>query len=265
MRLVRTFAVLAAALALVCVFSGQREYAAAQTTPSNPILLELFTSEGCSSCPPVDEWANRIDTTQPVAGSEIIVLNEHVDYWDHDGWKDPYSSADLTVRQRGYGQRLGLKDVYTPQVILDGDNELHLADQNQVNQTFAKLATAPMVAVKIDSLKVEAGKPGVVQGRVAVDTNTQERGDVYVAVALDHAESDVSKGENSGHHLAYVAVVEDLTKIGKLEKGKSFAHDFTVKVKQGVDAKNLRVVAFVQEPDYGKVIGAAMESGKGKE
>lgn len=260
-RFVRFFAALAAVLTLTCVFSGGPEYAAdAQTGAQHPVLLELFTSEGCSSCPPVDDWAKRLDSTQPLAGSQIIVLSEHVDYWDHDGWKDPYSSALLTERQRAYGQKLGLRDVYTPQVILDGSTEVHLNDQNQVDHDFARAAaTAPAVSVRIDSIEIEAGKPGILRGRVAVDANPQERGDVYVATALDHAESDVLKGENGGHHLSYVAVVEDLTKIGKLEKGKSFEHDFSVKLKQGVDAKNLRIIAFVQEPDYGKVIGAAME------
>jgi hypothetical protein len=257
-RFMKPIAVLITVLALTCVFSRQREVTAASDA-RYPVLLELFTSEGCSSCPPADAWVQKLDSDQPIASAQIIVLSEHVDYWDHDGWKDPYSSGLLTERQRDYAQNLGLQDVYTPQLILDGTTELHLSDAKGVQQAFDKADTAPAVSVRINSVAVDAGNPSTLRGRVQVDANPKEHGDVYVATALDHADTQVLKGENGGHHLSYVGVVEDLTKIGKLEKGKSFEHDFDVKLKPGVDPKNLRVIAFVQEPNLGKVIGAAME------
>ena len=257
-RFVRIFAVLTAVLAFTCVFSRQREDAAG--APNNaryPILLELFTSEGCSSCPPADDWVQKLDSTQPISGAQIIVLSEHVDYWDHDGWKDPFDSAALTERQSAYAQKLGLPDVYTPQVILDGTSELHLNDNQGIQQAFLKADTAPAVSVRIDSVNIDGG---ILQGRVQVDGNSQEHsGDVYLVTALDHADTQVLKGENGGHHLSYVAVVEDIAKLGKLDKGKSFEHDFNVKLKPGSDPRNVRVIAFVQEPNFGRVIGAAME------
>lgn len=260
-RFLSFLVIFTAVLMFVCVFSRQREDA--EGSPSDtryPVLLELFTSEGCSSCPPADDWVQKLDSEQPISSEQIIVLSEHVDYWDHDGWKDPFDSAALTERQNGYAQRLGLHDVYTPQVILDGTSELHLNDKQGIEDAFARANTSPAVSVRIDSVKFEDGRPGTVQGRIEVDGGSQEHsGDVYVVTALDHADTQVLKGENGGHHLSYVAVVESISKIGKLEKGKSFERDFSCKLKSGTDPKNLRVIAFVQEPDFGKVIGAAME------
>ncbi|MGC2161466.1 MAG: DUF1223 domain-containing protein [Silvibacterium sp.] len=257
----RLFAVLATVLALTCVFGGEREQAAgAQDATQHPVLLELFTSEGCSSCPPTDEWLQRVDASQPIPGVQVIVLSEHVDYWDHDGWKDPYSSELLTARQREYVDGLHLRDVYTPQLILDGSSELLLNDVQKTTKALEDAAATPGVSVRIDSVKVAAGNPHVLEGRIEVDPRSQGHGgDVYVATAIDHVTTKVLSGENGGHELTNVAVVEDLVKIGKLEKGKSFAQDFQVKLKPGSDPANLRVVAFVQEPHLGTVLGAAME------
>jgi hypothetical protein len=247
--------------------SGRPAPALAPDSPRTPILMELFTSEGCSSCPPVDNWVAQIDATQPVRNAEIIVLSEHVDYWDHDGWKDPFSSAAITDRQKAYVQNLGLSDVYTPQIIVDGDAELKPADPQQTSQGLTRAAGAPTIPVRIDSAAVGAGSPGVLTGRIEADGSGQKKNaDVFVAVALDKTLTDVLAGENNGHKLTNIAVVKEMVKVGKLEKGKSYDQPFTVKLWPDADPANLRVVAFVQESGPGRVVGAGMtkEIGKGQ-
>jgi hypothetical protein len=226
---------------------------------AHPILVELFTSEGCSSCPPADALLEKLDSTQPVSGAQLIVLSEHVDYWDHDGWKDPNSSAALTERQEAYVHALGLSDAYTPQLIVDGTRILPTGDARQFIKLFQDEAAAPKVPVRIDDVSADAGKPDVLHAHIEADGISGDRSaDVYVAVALDRVESQVLRGENGGRHLTHVAVVVQLTKIGKVQKGKSFDDTVQLKLKPGTDPQNVRIVAFVQEPGPGKLLGAAM-------
>ncbi len=227
-------------------------------TAASPVLIELFTSEGCSSCPPADAFLKKMDVSQPLPGAQLIVLSEHVDYWNHDGWKDPYSSSSLTDRQSAYSHALGKSEVYTPQMIVDGTVELRLADPHQIGRTLAQAAAGPTIPVRIDSVTVE-NNPPVVRARIETDAASEkQKADVYLAIALDHAESQVLRGENTGRHLTHVAVVEYLKKLGSLEAGKDFNQDFQTRLKPGIDPANIRIIVFVQESGPGKVLGAAL-------
>ena len=252
--------VVCVSLIMACIASTAPSQTAETTNSRTPILIDLFTSEGCSSCPPADLWLQRVDVTQPIPGAQMIVLSEHVDYWDHDGWKDPYSLALLTDRQSSYVRALGLSAAYTPQAIVNGKSELQLNEPQQTSQVLKKAASAPQIPVIISALSVEGSAPLVLRAHINVDGGREKRNvDIFAAVALDHAESHVAHGENGGKHLTHVAVVQELLRIGKLEKGKVFNENVQVKLRPNMDPKNLRFVVFVQEPDYGKVLGATLQ------
>jgi hypothetical protein len=251
---------LVALFVITCVLVGNRVVGADTGDHDTPsILVELFTSEGCSSCPPADAALQKMDVSQPIPGARVIVLSEHVDYWDHDGWKDPYSMHLLTDRQSAYAHALGLGDVYTPQFIVDGRSELR-GDSQRASQVFQEAAAGAKIPVHINWVKFEGAAPAIVHAQIEIEgASAKHNADVYAALALDHAESQVLRGENSGRRLAYVAVVQNLTKIGRVEKGKNFEEEITLKLGPGTDPANVRVIAFAQESGPGRVLGVAMQ------
>ena len=224
-----------------------------------PVLVELFTSEGCSSCPPADRFLQTLDE-QPIAGTEMIVLSEHVDYWNHIGWKDPYSASFYSQRQSAYAKRFGLDSVYTPQMVVDGTSEFVGSNSGLADKAFRKALGVPKLSVHLSSISADASNTlhaHLETGALDASFGPREA-DVYVAVALNRAESQVSAGENAGHRLAHVSVVKSLTKVGALKQGQVLAQDVQLKLELGSDPRSLRLIAFVQEPRQGRVLGAAV-------
>ncbi len=224
-----------------------------------PVLVELFTWEGFSSCPPADRFLQQLDQ-QPIAGAEMIVLSEHVDYWNHIGWKDPYSDHFYSERQDEYGRHFGLDSVYTPQMVVDGSSEFVGSNVRLAQRALEKAAGRPKIAVHLSSLVTDSHTI-----HVHVETGRLEpsfgapAADVFVALALNHAESQVSSGENAGNRLTHTAVVRSLTKIGSLKAGQILAKDVDLAFEPRTGGHNLRVVTFVQEPRQGRVLGAASQ------
>ena len=217
-------------------------------TARQPVLIELFTSEGCSSCPPADAILERLDRTQPVPGAQIIVLSEHVDYWNYIGWTDPYSSASFSARQEQYARRFHTSGPYTPQMVVDGRWEFVGSDSraaesaihNGLKQTKVGVHIAEgdgAAAVRVDPLP--AGGP--------------HKANVYIAYAADGGTQDVLRGENRGRRLHHVAIAKEVRQVGTVDDRSGFQSQ--VNVPSGV-----RLVVFVQEPGNGPVWGAAMRA-----
>jgi hypothetical protein len=227
---------------------------------SSPVLVELFTSEGCSDCPPADALLQKMDQSQ-TGGAQLIVLSEHVDYWNHIGWIDPYSSHFFSDRQTAYSDRFGLKSVYTPQMVVDGTTEFVGNNPNLANQAIQKAEAQAKVPVRISAISLDT--PHALRAHLEADALPEgskvHKADVCLVVALNHAESQVLRGENGGRHLTHVGVVQSLTKVGNVEIGRSFAQDVQVKLDSKTDLSNLRVIAFVQQTGQRQVLGAALE------
>jgi hypothetical protein len=231
----------------------------------SPVIVELFTSEGCSSCPPADAVLERLQQTQPVAGAEVIALGEHVDYWNYIGWSDPFSSAAFSARQETYARALGQQDrVYTPQMIVDGQTEFNGSAMNKALEAIAKAARSPKADVRIvipetktqkDNQKVRLNVsvknvPPVDQGDVA---------EVILALTEDKLLSNVTRGENSGRKLAHTAVVREMRALGRVDPAtKTFDSEKTLAIADGWKRDDLRVVVFVQERAHRRVLGAAV-------
>jgi hypothetical protein len=230
---------------------GSTRAIASSASPA-PILVELFTSEGCSDCPPADTFLRTLDSTQPVAGAELIVLEEHVDYWDDGGWRDPFSSHAFTLRQGDYVNRMHLASAYTPQMVVDGAYQFVGSDRRSAAKAFENARATEKVGIRISSLQVENG---TVRAHVETDA-VPSKADVFVALVAEHAESQVARGENGGRHLEHVAIVRNLTTVVKAAKGESLSKDISLNTKAAPEQG--RLIVFLQEPNQGKILGAAI-------
>lgn len=234
----RLLLVLALAMAL-----GAPDDAAAAVDGAPPVVVELFTSQGCSSCPPADailaELAER---------SDLVALSLHVDYWDYIGWKDPFGSPLHTTRQRNYASELGLRYVFTPQVVVDGAASVVGSDRAALEQAIAqaKSRTKPLSVI----FSNEGG------GRVFVSDGVAPPGGaaVWLAVYDEEHATVVKRGENAGRELRSANVVRRLERIGtwtgnSLEIPLDFA---------GAAARGRYACAvIVQAGEHGAVLGAA--------
>jgi hypothetical protein len=233
--------------------------AVASESTRSPVVVELFTAEGCSSCPPADAFLMQLDARQPVPGAELIVLSEHMNYWN-DSWPDPFASAQLTDRQEDYVHALKLSSPYTPQFIIDGTKEIRLSEPKEIESIFRAAAMSPKIPVSVASIKVEPGNPAHLSGEIEVDGSAeQHKADVCLVLALDRIETKILRGENRGKTLAHVAVVEYLSMVGKLKPGQKFSQPFRVPLERELATNDARLVIFVQEAGNGKVVGATLQ------
>ena len=225
-----------------------------------PVVVELFTSEGCSSCPPADALLAQLAAEQPVAGAQVIPLEEHVDYWNGQGWFDPFSSWEFTERQQEYGRKFDTGSVYTPQMIVDGHSEFIGSHGRQAQQSIAQAAQQAKTAVRLtvapDDPRAAALQVSI--GRLAGAT-PKDKAEIFLAITEAGLHSNVKAGENAGEDLHHAPVVRVLRKIGQAdpEKDTAFAADQSLSLTGSWKRENLRAVVFLQEKKSRRILGAA--------
>jgi hypothetical protein len=170
----------------------------------NVVLVELFTSQGCSSCPPADETLAQLADRE-----DVLALSLHVDYWNYLGWPDTFAREEHTERQAAYRDRLGQKVLFTPQIIVDGTRSVPGFKRAMVKQAIAQAADAPQpVGIEIDS------EDGMLHARISSDAAQHGPSTIWVASYEDAAEVEIERGENAGRSFTYRNVVEKLMKVG---------------------------------------------------
>jgi hypothetical protein len=222
-----------------------------------PVLLELFTSEGCSSCPPADRLLEILDQKQPVAGADLIVLSEHVDYWDRLGWKDPFSSSQYTSRQQDYTNKYNFDGVYTPQLVVDGRFGCVGSDGREASSAIQKAIRERKIPIEISNVSRDGNQ---VRAHIELPADQSFKGGhaiLFVAIADNRAESRVARGENAGRSLTHVAVTRVFKQVGTIELESASAKDVSLSVQPG--ANGSRLVAFIQDPKSGHVLGVAVQ------
>lgn len=206
----------------------------------NYVLVELFTSEGCSSCPPADKVLARLEAEQPVEDVEIIPLALHVDYWNYLGWRDEFSSAAYSARQNGYADKFNLDAIYTPQMVVDGAKQFTGSQfetaVNSVKETAKIKKAAVEMSVEENNLKIEIS-----------DLPNHDAAYIWFVVTEDDLQTDVKRGENSGRKLPHTAVVREMKLLDTLaENAKTFSVKHNFALQTGWQKKNLNLIVFVQ-------------------
>jgi hypothetical protein len=214
--------------------------------PREAVLVELFTSEGCSSCPPADALLEKLDRGQPIPGAQIVVLSEHVDYWNHIGWADPYSSHAFSARQEQYARRFRTQGPYTPQMVVDGQSEFVGSDARAAESAIRSAANHQKAEIRI----TEEGGSAIIDV-APLPIGTARKAAVFAAYAIDSGTQDVVRGENRGRRLHHVAIAKELKQIGTVDERTLFKTKLPV-------ASGARLIVFVQEFGNGPVWGTAM-------
>jgi hypothetical protein len=225
-----------------------------------PVIVELFTSEGCSSCPPADTSLAKMEENQTIGNAKVIGLEEHVDYWNQLGWSDPFSSPEWTARQRSYAEVFG-SGVYTPEMVVDGTTELIATRGPEAQSNIEQAGRRVKTAVSITANGGETGSTRKFNVRVGQLAGAAARDDVevWLAVTETRLHSLVTRGENAGSELQHASVVRTMQKLGVAAKSSevAFAGEPAVPVDSSWKQENLRIVVFVQEKKSRHILGAA--------
>jgi hypothetical protein len=225
---------------------------AQKAVQSHAVLVELFTSEGCSSCPPADALLRQLNGKSISSGQLIVGISEHVTYWNSLGWTDPFSASAYTDRQNSYGSRFHLDSVYTPQIVVNGEQQVLGSDSNAVLRAVRETDHPGQLAVHIISTAVTGGSLVVTYS--INGSASGHSADLFAVLVDDVVQSNVKRGENSGRNLVHVSVARSITRIATV---KDFpAAETTARLPLGADPHSSarHLVLFAQSAHLGPVL-----------
>jgi hypothetical protein len=255
------------ASAIALAMAGRSAYPRPETKPSRPsstrpVLVELFTSEGCSSCPPADALLKELSEGQPIDGAEIIALEEHVDYWNHLGWSDPFSSAEFTRRQRGYTTTLPEGGVYTPQMIVDGRVQFVGSRSNEAREKIrsAALHLKSRLLLTLITPPDSHSCSFEVRPDSATPLSNSSRLDLWLAVTEKNLQSHVTAGENSGQTLEHAPVVRLLRKLPSVPSPFVAPLHVNFDLSPDWNRANLTAVVFCADGHTHQIVAAGLAS-----
>jgi hypothetical protein len=226
---------------------------AASALAQKAVLVELFTSEGCSSCPPADALLRQVNGTQTSGGQLVVGISEHVTYWNSLGWSDPFSSSVYTERQNAYSERFHLEGVYTPQMVINGAEQIVGSDRAALLRAVQQEEEArPRMSLRIVSLSVA-------HNTLTVNFSTSGElpahgADLIAVLADDSDRSSVLHGENSGRLLAHVAVARSISRVARVQA----VGERTVQIPIPASFETTQghhLILFAQTPGNGRVLG----------
>jgi hypothetical protein len=260
----RRAAVMAAlGVLVVLAANGGESVGAADVQLRVPIIVELFTSEGCSSCPAAERVLDELASNQPVGHAEVVPLAFHVDYWDGLGWEDPFAKPEFTERQYAYARAFGKDQVYTPQMIVAGVSEFGGYLHDKAVAEIAKAAALPQTAIGLHLLPPREGDPDGTR-RFRIDagppawSGIKGAADVVLVVTEDGLRSRVLRGENAGRELKHRGVVRTAIRAGIIEDPSEYStFEAAVSIGSDWDPEQLIVVAFIQGWESRRIGGVA--------
>ena len=223
--------------------------------PTSVVIVELFTSEGCSSCPPADALLQQVHLKQTPAGQLIVGLSEHVTYWNNLGWRDPFSEQPFTDRQEAYASRLSPEGPYTPQMVLNGRDQFVGSNRNALEEALHADALRKHARLTILSM---ARKADGLDLAFSLSGSSAKQLDIVAVLTDDTDRSSVLRGENSGRSLQHVSVARSLVRVATINGDSMRSVHLRLPASFQRDQGTAHhLVLFAQEPHQGPIVGAS--------
>lgn len=235
---------------LLCIFAATTVYGQSKNNQGFAVV-ELFTSQGCSSCPPADRVLTKLTTEASEKEQAVFALSFHVDYWDYLGWKDPYSSAAYSDRQRRYAQHFRSSRIYTPQMIVNGKSEFVGSRENEARREV-QLALNNQENIAIDLMLKPTQEEASLAIRYQLPENLQNI-ELNIAIVEKDASTAVRRGENKGRQLSHVNIVRVFRTVSLSQNG---AGDLTLALPADLTPENVNVIAYAQHTSDMRILGA---------